>query len=82
MNQILRYKKNERSQTRWIQTDPHQNILIEIAKVKEKILMVRKKRVSYKGTPPKLSWFLYRSLAGQKGVAKYTQSSEREIPTT
>lgn len=44
--------------------------------------MVRKKRVSYKGTPPKLSWFLYRSLAGQKGVAKYTQSSEREIPTT
>ena len=55
MNQILRYKKNGGSQTRWTQTDPHQNILIEMAKVKEDSDgSKRKTRVSYKGTQPKL----------------------------
>ena len=33
-----------------------------------------KQRVHYKGTPTKaISWFLYRNVAGQKGVARYIQ---------
>lgn len=60
---------------------------IKIAKMsnKEKILNAarEKQRVHYKGIPTKaISWFLYRNVAEQKGVARYIQSPEGEKSVT
>ena len=42
-----------------------------------------KQRVHYKGIPTKaISWFLYRNVAEQKGVAIYIQRSEKEKHAT
>ena len=42
-----------------------------------------KQRVHYKGIPTKaISWFLYRNVAEQKGVARYIQSPEGEKSVT
>ena len=42
-----------------------------------------KQRVNYKEFPHKaISWYLYSNTAGQKRVAKYIQSLEREKPAT
>ena len=39
------------------------------------------KKCQLKGNPQKtISWFFYRNFAGQKGVARYIQSLEREKP--
>ena len=52
-----------------------------MAKVKDKQRILKtareKQRVSYKGNP--INWFLYRNFAGQKGVAKYIISPERDM---
>ena len=55
-----------------------------MAKVKERILKEarEKQRVSYKGTPIRLSaGFLCRNSSGHKGVARYIQNPERKKPT-
>ena len=55
-----------------------------MAKVKERILKEarEKQRVSYKGTPIRLSaGFLCRNCSGHKGVARYIQNPERKKPT-
>ena len=60
-------------------------IKMERAKDKERILKAarEKQRVSYKGTPIRLSAdFSTEPFSGQKGGAKYIQSAEREKPET
>ena len=54
------------------------HIIIKMAKVKQRIrkTAIEKQRVSYKGNS--INRFLYRNFAGQKGMAKYILSSERE----
>ena len=61
------------------------HIIIEMAKVKERILKAatEKQRVNYKGTPIRLSAnFSIETLAGQKGMARYSQSPKREKSAT
>ena len=56
------------------------HIIIKIVKVTERILKEarEKQRVSYKGTPIRLSaGFLCRNCSGHKGVARYIQNPER-----
>ena len=56
------------------------HIIIKMVKVKERILKEarEKQRVSYKGTPIRLSaGFLCRNCSGHKGVARYIQNPER-----
>ena len=56
------------------------HIIIKVAKVKERILKEarEKQRVSYKGTPIRLSaGFLCRNCSGHKGVVRYIQNPER-----
>ena len=58
-------------------------IIIKMAKVKERILKAarEKQRVSYKGTPIRLSAdFSAEILQDLKGVARYIQSPERGKP--
>ena len=57
----------------------------KMAKVKDKILKNGKRKTSHKqGNPHKaISWFICRNVTGdQKGMARYSQSPEREKSAT
>ena len=58
---------------------------IKLTKIKKKTTLKaarEKKQIIYKGTPIRLSVdFFSINSAGQKGVAQYTSSDEREEPT-
>ena len=58
------------------------HIIIKMAKDKDKKRILKaareKQSINYKGTPIRLSRFLYRNTPGQKRVERYIQSSERK----
>lgn len=79
---MSRYKKYKGSQIRSTQIDSHQNI-IKLAKVKHQKNSKGSKKIikeSVTHTYPNIAIgsFLCRNYAGQKGVALYIQSPQRE----
>ena len=74
-----------------IMMNPRRNIprhiLIKLTKIKDKEKLLRATRdkatTNIQGNPHEvMSWFFSRNSAGQKGVAQYISSDEREISAT
>ena len=62
------------------------HIVIKMTKIKDKDKILKatreKQQITYKGTPIMLSADLNKNSTSQKGMAGYSQSDEREEPTT